>query len=323
MMEKEYYTLEEAERRFELGFEDIKYLVQKSKITPVFYLEAERYVIGTWENGLGFIGHAVASYKGLVYLSHDVQLTLINEGRVRALEFGVGNKLALYNVDIRYPFKTPAPNAFVCEWEPCEYDELVKRPICARLVPKEGASILDVVGGLVESLVEASQNLDKKRPRILENSSKQRDSLITEQPELEIKDRNHLFKQDDILILHQDLVHLGVIKKLPESITQGKIENKPDELSSPELPKKRSNQLTELLERLLMANPKVSAKEAWRTLEEEVSKDLDERTYDTDGILMDVSHSEIAWKSRYGNSSVTKLSTFDGALSRVRKRLNV
>ncbi len=121
------------------------------------------------------------------------------------------------------------------------------------------------------------------------------------------------------------MARLGIIKEQPASLShkQEQIESKPIEIPPPETPKKRSNQLTELFEKILLTNPKTSAKEARRILEDEVSIDLDERTFDTDGILMDVSHSEIAWKSRYGNSSVTKLSTFDGAVSRVRKRLTV
>ena len=92
--------------------------------------------------------------------------------------------------------------------------------------------------------------------------------------------------------------------------------------AQPPKKKTRSNQLTELLERIVSANPTISAKEAWRVIETEVELETDERLYDIDAILKDVTNSEIAWQSRYGNSSITKLSTFDAAISRVRKRLN-
>lgn len=180
---------------------------------------------------------------------------------------------------------------------------------------------------MIEGVAEVSQ-------KAKEYSALEKKGSITFEPKsdfekFEIKDQNQLLKTTDILILHQDLVRLGFVKQEPKTISSAPIlieaksaENEAQKLPDPTNPKKRSNQLTELLERILIANPKISAKAAWRVLEDEVSKDIDERLYDVDAILKDVSNTEIAWQSRYGNSSITKLSTFDGAVSRVRKRIS-
>lgn len=326
-MEKEYYTLEEAERRFGLRFEDIKYLIQESKITPVFYLENQRYIVGSWYKGIGFVGHASVFYKGLVHLHHDTQLALIKKGRVRALEFGIIKRLDIQDIDNTYPFKTPTPNTFMHSWEPLDKQALQERPFGARLFPKEGINLFELVGSLVEGIADLSQKA--KEAGKLENADKVEIDAKSESEKFDIKDQNQLLKTADILVLHQDLVRLGVIKEQPVIIhqEQARIESKSAEtkangLPQLEIPKKRSNQFTELLERILLANPKISAKGAWRVLEDEVSKDPDERFYDVDTILKDVSNTEIAWQSRYGNSSITKLSTFDAAVSRVRKRLS-
>lgn len=335
-MEKEYYTLEEAERRFGLSFENFKYLIQESQITPVFYLENQQYIVGSWHKGIGFVGHASVFYKGLVHLHHDTQLALINKGRVRALEFGLIKRQNMQHIDVSYPFRTPTPNTFLHSWEPLDKQALLERPLGARLFPKEGINLLELVGSLVEGIADISQKA--KETDIVEKADgfeiTPNSNLKPESEKFDIKDQNQLLKTTDILVLHQDLVRLGIIKEQPVPLSQElgqeqaqienkAIETKPDELPAPETPKKRSNQLTELLERILLANPKISAKEAWRVLEDEVSKDLDERTYDTDGILKDVSHSEIAWQSRYGNSSITKLSTFDSSVSRAKKRIGL
>jgi len=373
-MEKEYYTLDEAQRLFSLSLDDVVYLVQQAKITPVFYVEPAQYVVGTWEPGSRFIGHGVAWHKGLLYLSHNDQLTLIRKGRVRALEFGIGNVKAFYNWKTGYPFKTATPNEYVAEWQPLSQNEAALKPVCARLVPKEEVPVLSIVGELFESFAELSLKyqegkLGNEKPVFQPSEAKAKSEA-----ELVIKDRNHLFKLENMLILRRDLVqqqfiqqaathqstiHQPIIQQsniepLPgaaqtttastagnttvNAVQQTKkpaltvsVESEPD--SSERQPtihtirlqqtekKTRSNQLTELLERIVADNPKISAKQAWRVLETEVALDIDERIYDTDAILKDVSNTEIAWQSRYGNSSVTKLSTFDAAVSRVRKRL--
>lgn len=331
-MEKEYYRLNEVKSRFGLSFEDIKYLVQESKITPVFYLQNQQYIVGSWFKSKGFVAHAKVFYKGLVYLNHDAQLTLLNKGRVRALEFGLVKPQNMQNISTTYPLRTPTPNTFMYSWEPLTEQELLQRPLGARLLPNESVDWFELVNSLVEGVAEASQ-------KAKEYSSFDEAGNITFEPlpasdKFNIKDQNQLLKAADILILRQELIRLEIIKgEAPQAIQhQAQIEaspsesketeNKPPKITAPDAPKKRSNQLTELLERVLADNPTISAKETWRVLEEEVSKELDERLFDTDGILMDVSHSEIAWKSRYGNLSSTKLTTFDAAVSRVRKRLS-
>lgn len=259
-----------------------------------------------------------------------MQLTLINKGRARALEFGLIKRKNMQHIDVSYPFRTPTPNTFMHSWEPLDKQELLERPLGARLFPKEGINLLELVGSLYKGIADISQKA--KEAGIVEKADGFETIPRSESEKFDIKDQNQLLKTADILVLHQDLVRLGIIKEQPAPLSleqeqkQAQIESKSaetklDELPPPETPKKRSNQLTDLLERILLANPKISAKEAWRVLEDEVSRDLDERTFDIDGILKDVSHSEIAWQSRYGNSSITKLSTFDGLVSRVRKRL--
>ena len=372
-MEKEYYTLDEAQRLFNLSFDDVVYLIQQAKITPIFYVEPAQYVIGTWEHGSRFVGHGVAWHKGLLCLSHNDQLTLIRKGRVRALEFGIGNINDCYNWDIRYPFKTVTPNEFVAEWQPLSQKEAKLKPACARLVPKEEVPMLSIVGDIFESFAELSLKHQQRQLGNEQPAFKPRDSKTDSEAELVIKDRNHLFKKEHILILRRDLEQQNIIPKantqqshiapantkpLLEAIqpaietnsepvtentqvidaqyseTRALTVSAESELSATttqsntegtaQPPKKqtRSNQLTELLERIVSANPTISAKQAWRVIETEVELETDERLYDIDGILKDVTNSEIAWQSRYGNSSITKLSTFDAAVSRVRKRLN-
>ena len=82
---------------------------------------------------------------------------------------------------------------------------------------------------------------------------------------------------------------------------------------------KRENELHTLIERIVMENPRITAKETWRMIE--VDWDRDEPIFDLDGILMVVDSTSLRWKSRYGKTQTFKFTSLDSALSRIKKKI--
>lgn len=77
MLVKEYYRISELKERFNVSVEDIKYLVENSKIELVFYVETHKYIFGGWLKDKGFVGFGTLNYRGLVKVTEQEQQELV------------------------------------------------------------------------------------------------------------------------------------------------------------------------------------------------------------------------------------------------------
>lgn len=80
MIEKEYYRIEELEKRFDISFSDLQYLVENEQIDVAFLLsEPRRFIIGGWRKDQGFIGYSKVIYQGLVKVHQIEQLNVLSK----------------------------------------------------------------------------------------------------------------------------------------------------------------------------------------------------------------------------------------------------
>ena len=118
MIQKEYYRFDELEKRFDLSFSDLLYLVENSKIDLAFHIEQNQFVIGGWLKDKGFVGYATIFYRGLVKVSHSEQLSLLSKNKVNCKTFSLINKENIINHNLDYPFETQPPHSFLFDWRP-------------------------------------------------------------------------------------------------------------------------------------------------------------------------------------------------------------
>ena len=79
----------------------------------------------------------------------------------------------------------------------------------------------------------------------------------------------------------------------------------------------RENQLHTLIERIVRANPNITAREAWRLIQHDA--EADQPFYDHEGILSVVDDDCIEWSSHHGNEDSLNRKSFTTRLSKIKK----
>ena len=137
MIEKEYYRLDELEKRFDLSSSDVLYLVENSKLDLAFRLTDNKFIIGGWTKGNGFIGYASVKYSGFASITQKEQVTLLSKHKTNCKYFWLLNKDKIVSANYDYPFESKTPNAFLHTWQPKQPSDISWDKIPAKLFPKE------------------------------------------------------------------------------------------------------------------------------------------------------------------------------------------
>jgi hypothetical protein len=316
MIKKEYYRLNELNKRFDVTFDDVQYAVESGALKLAFHVSNQDFVIGRRHLTKGLIASGIASYSGLVSISDNEQLELIKNGSIKCRQFTLLQKSNITLLESKYPFKSSIPNKLLAEWKPKTLEQITFKTVAATICPKEQKNALKGAG---QTFLKLMTDIGEKNEQDVKVDTSVYDKLSDYQFQFEDieLDVNHL------CVLHSDLQQLGVVtseEESPQTISayQEPILNENNNNSV-----KRSSQLAELIERILHSNSKIKAVEVWRKLREEAELDSLDRKYDVDGILKDVTPNELLWQSRYGTNSNIKRSTFDAKVSRIRKKMGI
>jgi hypothetical protein len=314
MIKKEYYRLEELAKRFDVTFDEVRYRVEAGELNLSFYVNNKKFVLGGWQNGKDFIAFGIANYRGLVSIDSNKQMELIEQGSVKCQTVTLLNKNAITDLLLDYPFKTSIPNKLLAEWRSKVIEQIIWDVIPAKVCPTEHANIFKIAG---QSLLNSLSDIAKKQGSNANVDLGAYDKYSDYQFEFDGLE----FSTKDICVTHTELVKLGVVDSSTKELESNNITA--EQLPDIDQPDKRISQLTTLIERVVVANPKIKAIEVWRKLREESELDSLDRKFDVEGILKDVTPNELLWESRYGNKTTVKKSTFDSKVSRIRKELGL
>lgn len=308
MIEKEYYRLDELEKRFDLSFSDVLYLVENSKLDLAFRLTGNKFIIGGWAKGNGFIGYATVKYSGFASITQKEQLTLLSNHKTNCKYFWLLNKDKIVSANYDYPFESKTPNAFLHTWQPKQPSDISWDKIPAKLFPKEQEHTLHSFKNAMTKTFKAL-GAEQSKPNEYE---KEFDARI---PKVQFYSDGINFGLTDICILHTDLVKAGITNKLEVVIPPI-----PTSSQLNQTPKTRTDDFHDLLIRLVDAEPELTAKEYWRLLENEAEDIEGFRVFDKYNLLIEVSGNHIKWQDR--NKKIRKsisFSSFSNRLTKVRK----
>lgn len=282
MKTKKYYTLKELSS--EIDIDDIFYSVQQRELTFSFFLPERQYVaidLGAPIN----IGKCLLNYEGLVKLSIDDSIELIHAKSLKTDIVLLSERAYCTVEETEYPYRGKVPNSVFKAWKQTKYLDLPEENIPAMFKPKES-----ILKNPLSHLVQEGEVWSTL-------------SQITAQP--------HIFVLENVVVQHENLVEAGLFPS----------KQKQDIPNSLLLEGKRISPLHEVLAQILIVNQSISAKACELLLRQEVQLTPDEREFDSLGILIDMSDSELMWKNTRGGRGTFKLSSLGATLSSIRKRL--
>ena len=194
-------------------------------------------------------------------------------------------------------------------WQPKQVSDITWGRIPAKRYPTASKDPQQSFMVMLESFNDSDAKSFFKKQKELKD--------ILSSPYLEIK-------KEELCASHAQLVELGIVlqEKSTEDVKVLAKNSLPTDVKL-EKPVKRSSQLTMLIERIVLAKPNMKAIEVWRQLRVEVQMDVLDREYDTEGILKDMTPSELLWDSRYGHSPSVQKTSFDSKVSRIKKNLGL
>jgi len=301
MIEKEYYRFDELEKRFDLSFSDLQYLIENSKINLAFYLEKNKFVMGGWLKGKGFIGYASVSYKGLVRITLDEQLLLLSKKKINCKIFSLINKGNIQSHNLNYPFETPTPHNFLYDWRPKLTEDIEWDSIPAKLYPKESEHVIRSLSNMF------SETFDKATKKEGEESA-----FMAKIPQMQFYSEGINFTLEDICILHSDIVSLGLNKPSIDTSIKGA---KNVERTNQQTDKALNNPIKSYhrpIDILLLNILEIFPQDKPATLWDKLKNDLNNepRQFDIDETLDEVGEKELYWYDIEGEAQSLKKKSF-------------
>lgn len=317
MIEKEYYRFDELEKRFDLSFSDLQYLIENSKIDLAFHIEQNKFVMGGWLKEKGFIGYATIFYKGLVKVNHSDQLSLLSKNKVNCKTISLINKKNIINHSLDYPFETPPPHSFLFDWRPKVINDIEWDSVPAKLFPKEREHS---IRSLRNTFMSTLDTLNVEAPKQADKES----DFMAKIPQVEFYAEGIKFTLNDICILHSELVKVGVIKQVKEIKTHQELEPELVKTNNDNSKTLRKDDFQELFASVVTFKPEFTAKEYWRLFESEAEEMEGFRALDKYNLLIEVTGNYIKWQDRSGKPRKDiSFSAFSNRLSKVRKEVFV
>jgi len=271
----------------------------------------------------GFRGLGTYNYRGWVGIPAEHAVTIVDEKKVR-LRFGRAVDLTgaeLLSAPI--PYTVSFPNKLYREWG-CPR-ELNEHPVIHIFPFFE--QVLSETHDWVKGLDMIQNMFEKNAPAGYQTEPFVTESLrekAEQTPEYVLKEHPFAFEYKDLGI------SLASLKKLEAQMFGTQEVEVPAPVEQIQaIESKQTNTLTfnndlhEVLYNILIAGGDTSHKGVWRTLENEFATDEGDRQFDKYNILVDVSASEITWKSRAGLSRhPMKFTSLGVVLTKLRNRIN-
>lgn len=287
-MNKKYLDFSEIEKDFNIPRADVLYEInQRNLVLSIYLPESEYIAVEPYSDGR--VGQCVLQYEGLIGLTADDAINILFNGSCSITQVTLADRANATVVSRNYPFKKPLPNEYMEEWDTHKLGELPEHDI--------------------EAVFMGVEEEPKSQEIFLPDSGRSLDALS-------IREGKELVHLTHAVIQHRHLVEARLLEASKNSSDSA------NQIPQKGLTGQRISDLHLLLSEILQSDPKISTKHCEALLREEVARDRDERDFDSRGILIDISDSELVWESKRGNRQTFKLSSLGATLSSIRKRLN-
>ena len=302
---KEYtglcYTFAEAQDIMSLRPSELQHEIRTKKLKPVIYTEPRKILLFLPRERAEWVGLATCTYRGHITVAFSTAANLL-DGNPSNIGSGWGRLLdesGISNWDSQYPFKRPVPHGLLKEWRPLDREEFPLHRLCATPLPKEYTPLHDTVNDFIRQIAIAHKGAE-----------------ATEKAIKELPEKNGLmldFKTNSEVHPSALRIPAAEIERYKRSLKEQEVTSGSNNTG------KKENQFHTLLTRLITHSPDIKAKQAWAMLERDFK--ADEAVFDFDGIIQEITPTELEWTSRHGNTSYQKYSSFAATLSKVKRKL--
>jgi hypothetical protein len=307
MIEKEYYRVEELQDRFNLTEDDVRYLVEKRLVKTCFSIRNTKFIVDGWD-GDNSIGYAHINYQGLIALPDEEVDSLISNGKITPLNYLLSQGGTITLVETDYPIGTERPKTFEEAWKPksanCHNAEFIK----AKLSPF-------VTKTFWHSYDNAKKSVNYSRQLFAKNVFCER--KLANKTKLDLPLSFNTLQFSDICVRHQDLVSNNLLIKKSE--TEHRASPNQTDINT-----KLDNEFEDLLAAIILKSPqKLTAKKIHKILCDECERELDQRVYDTNNILLGEEQGVISWRDKYRNNKERSYlqSSLDNVISTVKSKI--
>jgi len=303
-----FYTIEDVQDILNMRPSELIHAIRKGKITPVAYTKKRHMLLFSHRNRRNY-GHATCVYQGHITLPGNLLPALLDGDSIQMGEnFGaLLDPEGVLSYSTTYPFKRPTPRDWLYDWNPINQEKLNLEAARATPLPYESQPLQEHLASLTkmfEQIQTESTNLN--------TSSYLPDDIN----KLELNfHSNANFSTEDLKIPASEIKRYkcDCAASLSDALTT---DNSNEHKTTT---KARTNQLHELIKRILITNPDISAKSVWRVIEKET--DRDDPLFDHENLLLKVDSNCIEWKNKYHKEHVLTWSSFITLLSKLKARL--
>jgi len=300
---REYLHFEESHSVSGLSKFDIIELIRTNQINAYAWCPRQDFVgvrklnTNTKNSTLGRF-----KYEGIIKISNVKAITLIEENKKIYVQFALIMEPNLVkNWDKNPPDITYPNNSFT------NHIYLESAPIssfyaCSEISPQTKAMkpFLDLINGAVYAYSGDSENFENGKKQIGESLQEFDNSVSISSLKIEV--RNFRFSKSEVLKLLKS-----------EHIEQSTIEN------IHEQKKQAISALDEVIIKVAKKSPGRSD-HIWNTLRKESKKEIFDRQYDEDGILEEISQTQIIWRNdRTSQEKTISRAGFKNKLSNLKK----
>ena len=307
MIEKEYYRLEELKERFHITENDVRYLVEKKLVKACFSIRKTKFVVDGWD-GDSRIGYAHINYQGLIALPDAEVDSLIANGKITPLNYLLSLGGAIQLVETDYPFGMARPKTFEEAWKPKYACHRNAEFMEARLSPFVSKTFW-------HSYQTAKKEVNYSRELFPKNEECESKLAISKKLDLPLS--FNMLQFSDICIRHNDLVANNLVV---EEAQHKDIEPTDQTHNIINL----ENEFEDLVASIILKNPqKLTAKKIHRILCDESAREIDQRLYDKNNILLGEEQGVISWRDKYRNNKERSYlqSSLDNVISTVKSKI--
>lgn len=283
MLKKSYYKLTEIEKKFDLTFEDIQFLVESNRLQLAVFVSNTSYLIGFYDNGK-YTGIGTVDYEGLIGLTREVSLKVLKGQTTKTSHFSLLEPDKCNNWNGEYRFEKPWPNESIDKWVARNPNTLKWKYIPARTLPattiNSQKKFLESLGQLSQAASPNDQSLRKHLSQIEEMPTKQ---LIHTPIQVMLK---------DICIQHSSIADVIQTVNMRDPTTK---------VGFPNL-------FHQLVKDSIESNPELSAANLWRYIVEQHNQDNDD--FDRNSIIREASDRAVIWEDSNGKEREMKKRSF-------------
>jgi len=306
-LEGPWLNFNEVEKKTGLVTNEVLYKIECGELSAVVHC-SNRPFLAASTHGSHIIGHACFRYAGPLALSRTVIQEIIRESRALAKvsPTHILQPLNIIEWESDLPYFGHLPNGVIHAWEPKDYENILALNWHGLIFPEEMEDYSFAESSLADWVPDYYDEED-----FFERFAQQ---IIIQSPNSPLYYATHInsdFNINDLRIPQSSLAALSS----PNNI------KKPTTPSPSTTRARRTHELYAVIEKAMIDHPAARSGTLWNLLRNESF--ADERRYDQDNLIDIMDNVCIEWTSASGVPQVLKKSSFQTAVSKLRKSLNL